>query len=488
MIPRYYIIYDLPNMSIQKSAYQDSDSDSDSDVSRVLSEASSVSSYQLKKKDKGTKKVVERKDVFHTQQLEESFKMSNNYKTYGISDRVKKIRKTVDNKRYHLRSDNDETLDSIEPLTGKSKKGNRNPIKQQTERGVKFTNNEREFSFEQRRSYPKNQTKRPSSPEETNKKKQKIEIDDFFRNASILPDGSDSEGIRSTKPAYQTSEETSNNDRRRKDQGNGKTAKRSGRNTRNSSSKKKAEEVRSVYNEGYYTDNINSDSLHQESEYQDITDDDNYQKNKKKKPNKKDDWSDKALEDFLEMLREQPVKEMNNRRNKWIMFSKHLEKKGTKKNNDECRKQVFTINSLADVKGVWAMDTERNGQYAPAIKHEITILKLKIVIIAKQCHSMYFQYAKMMRIFQKYTWHTGASGNISPMNKKVIDVFSAFKHVEADIVGSSSGSGILNSGTEITVTLTVVSQLHIWCSMLCSSPCMSLLVGHVFSYEVMGFS
>ena len=126
---------------------------------------------------------------------------------------------------------------------------------------------------------------------------------------------------------YQTSEETGNNDRKRKDQGNGKTAKRSERNTRNfSSKKKKAVEVRSVYNEGYYTDNINSDSLHQESEYQDITDDDNYQKNKKNKPNKKDYWCDKALEDFLETLREQPVKEMNDRRNKWIMFSKRLER------------------------------------------------------------------------------------------------------------------------------------------------------------------
>ena len=41
-------------------------------------------------------------------------------------------------------------------------------------------------------------------------------------------------------------------------------------------------EVRSLYNEGYYTDNINSDSLHQESEYQDITDDDIYQKTLKK--------------------------------------------------------------------------------------------------------------------------------------------------------------------------------------------------------------
>ena len=340
-------------MSIQKSAYQDSDSDSDSDVSRALSEASSVSSYQMKKKqDKGTKNVVERNNVFHTQQLEESFKMSKNYKTYGTSDRVKKrnwtqLSNTVENKRYNLRSENDETLDSVEPVTGNSKKHNRNPIKQQTERSVKITNNQREFSFEQKRS-SQNKRKRPSFPEETTKKKQKIKVDDFFQNASILPDGSDSEGIRSTKPAYQTSQESGNNDRKRKDQGNSNTAKRSGRNTRNSSSKKKKaeEEVRSVYNEGYYTDNINSDSLHQESEYQDITDDDNYQKNKKKKPNKKEDWSDKALEDFLETLREQPVKEMNDRRNKWIMFSKRLQ------NNDECRKQVFRINSLPDVKGV----------------------------------------------------------------------------------------------------------------------------------------
>ena len=69
---------------------------------------------------------------------------------------------------------------------------------------------------------------------------------------------------------------------------------RSGRNTTNSSSKKKKaeQEVRSLYNEGYYTDNIHSDSLYQELEYQDITDDEIYQKNKKKKPNKKDDWSD----------------------------------------------------------------------------------------------------------------------------------------------------------------------------------------------------
>ena len=138
-----------------------------------------------------------------------------------------------------------------------------------------MTKNQREYRFEGKRIYPRNKRKIPSSHEETNKKKQKIKINDFFQNASILPDGSDTEGIRSIKPAYERSDENGNNNRKRKDQGNVKTAKRSGRNTTNlSSKKKKAEEVRSLYNEGYYTHNINSHRLHQESEYQDITDDD----------------------------------------------------------------------------------------------------------------------------------------------------------------------------------------------------------------------
>ena len=67
-------------------------------------------------------------------------------------------------------------------------------------------------------------------------------------------------------------------------------------------------------------------------------------------------------------------------------------------------------------------------------------------------HPMYFQYAKMMRTFQKYTQQTWASENICPMNKQIINILSAFKHVEAHIVGSSSGSGMLNSGNKITVT------------------------------------
>ena len=72
-----------------------------------------------------------------------------------------------------------------------------------------------------------------------------------------------SEGIRCTKPAYERSLETGKNDRKRKDQGNSKTTKRSVRNTTNLSSKKKKaeEELRILYNKHYYTD-------------QDITDDD----------------------------------------------------------------------------------------------------------------------------------------------------------------------------------------------------------------------
>ena len=41
------------------------------------------------------KNVVDRNVVLDTQQLEESFKISKNYKKYGTSDRVEKLRKTV---------------------------------------------------------------------------------------------------------------------------------------------------------------------------------------------------------------------------------------------------------------------------------------------------------------------------------------------------------------------------------------------------------
>ena len=46
-----------------------------------------------------------------------------------------------------------------------------------------------------------------------------------------------------------------------------------------------------------------------------------------------------ALEDFLETLREQPAKEMNDRCNKWIMFVERKKNKGTEKSNDYSGKQ-----------------------------------------------------------------------------------------------------------------------------------------------------
>ena len=72
------------------------------------------------------------------------------------------------------------------------------------------------------------------------------------------------------------------------------------------------------------------------------------------------------------------------------MFSKRLEKKGTKKNNDDCRKKVFTINSLADVKGAWGMHTSHwgNPECATAIVRKITLFKLKIAIIVNHCYLM----------------------------------------------------------------------------------------------------
>ena len=144
LIPRYYVIYDLPNMSIQKSAYEDSDSccctDSDVDISSVSSQVPSTHSYPLKKNDS-----------LATQELEESFKMSKNYKKYGASNRPKipkQITKRAENKRYHLRSDNDQTLDSIEPVTENFQQVDRNPMNQQMQKRVHISKSHGESSFE----------------------------------------------------------------------------------------------------------------------------------------------------------------------------------------------------------------------------------------------------------------------------------------------------------------------------------------------------
>ena len=118
-------------------------------------------------------------------------------------------------------------------VTGNLKKRNRNPIKKQTERCVQITNNQREYSFEGNRSYPKNKRTIPSSPEETNNNKKKMTVDDFFQNASILPDGSDREGILK-KPGTMIEKE--------KIKGIARLEKEVEGIPQNSSSKKKAEE------------------------------------------------------------------------------------------------------------------------------------------------------------------------------------------------------------------------------------------------------
>ena len=55
----------------------------------------------------------------------------------------------------------------------------------------------------------------------------------------------------------------------------------------------------------------------------------------------KDDWSEEQLDNFLETLRTQPIKELTDTRNRWVLFAKRLQNKGTDKNNDECKAQVM---------------------------------------------------------------------------------------------------------------------------------------------------
>ena len=111
-----------------------------------------------------------------------------------------------------------ESLDSIEPVPANTKKGNNNSNKYKMETNVQRVETHRQYSTEGKGNYLKNKRKRPSSPEDTHKNKQKLKVTDFYQNASLNPDSSDNEGIRSTKPAYQTqtSEESSNNIMQRK--------------------------------------------------------------------------------------------------------------------------------------------------------------------------------------------------------------------------------------------------------------------------------
>ena len=92
-----------------------------------------------------------------------------------------------------------------------------------------------------------------------------------------------------------------------------------------------------------------SDSLHQDSDDEVNTDEiDSSSQNRVSNPKLKNtnkwkpnnplkgynlknpnDWSDKAQDDFLETLREQPAKELSDTKNKWRLFPKRLQEKGT---------------------------------------------------------------------------------------------------------------------------------------------------------------
>ena len=109
----------------------------------------------------------------------------------------------------------------------------------------------------------------------------------------------------------------------------------------------KKKDFRDVYNKGYYTDNIMSDSLHQDSDDEVNTDEiDSSSQNRVSKPKPKntnkwkpnnslkgynsqnpDDWSDKAQDNFLETTREQLAKELSNTKTKWRLFSKDYKRK-----------------------------------------------------------------------------------------------------------------------------------------------------------------
>ena len=50
------------------------------------------------------------------------------------------------------------------------------------------------------------------------------------------------------------------------------------------------------------------------------------------------------------------------------------------------------------------------------------------------------------RIFDKFNRQTGAGNRMNDLQKRIIEVLSRYKHAKADVVGSSSGKGIQESG------------------------------------------
>ena len=65
----------------------------------------------------------------------------------------------------------------------------------------------------------------------------------------------------------------------------------------------------------------------------------------------------------------------------------------------------------------------------------------------------------MNRIFDKFSQQTGAGNKLSDLQKRIIEVISRYKHAKADVVGSSSGKGIQESG-EYVLNKLLCRTLH----------------------------
>ena len=53
---------------------------------------------------------------------------------------------------------------------------------------------------------------------------------------------------------------------------------------------------------------------------------------------------------------------------------------------------------------------------------------------------------RLNRLFISYSRQTGASGRMTDLQSKIINVISVYKHIKADYSGSSSGPAIEESG------------------------------------------
>ena len=322
---------------MEKTAYQDDPDDvsaSDSDSSYPLSEASNLNNLYLGNTNTYTKKVDSTSTKSKNSVNENTGKKTRQNKLMtdkNVEEQYPKETKITKQEKTHgrqwntptemkIKQDMNETLESLasirlpQPNHGKRKN---NTCKDERELNFERNGNKKQYSTECKGKYPKhNNSERTTSHGETHMKRrnmntqsqhkspikkrtkgdsddvqiveteddsehnpyawtsdhEKIEVADFYRDASINPDSSDNEGIRCSKPAYEqerSEESSANSHRKRKPKT--KTSQHS--REKSSGTGKTKKEVKDVYNKGYYTDNIMSDSLHQDSDDEINTDD-----------------------------------------------------------------------------------------------------------------------------------------------------------------------------------------------------------------------